>query len=83
MYSFTYLSTYTPTCLTIYTLPLTKAAYNMHTLFFQNKCTRYWPAPGETSIYGSGSVFVEDEISNPHYILRKFLIQNGDEVSGI
>ena len=46
----------------------------------QNKCTRYWPDEDETKTYGNIHVLNLKERSNPHYVLREFLIHH-DNVS--
>lgn len=42
----------------------------------RNKCARYWPNEGESSEYGSIGVINEKETTNPHYVLRQFLVKN-------
>ena len=47
----------------------------------QNKCTRYWPDENDSKVYGNLHVLNLKEISNPHYVLREFLIHQDSEVS--
>lgn len=42
----------------------------------QNKCTRYWPEAEESKVYGHLHVMNLKEMTNPHYILREFLVHH-------
>lgn len=50
----------------------------------QNKCTRYWPEAEDSKVYGHLHVMNLKEITNPHYILREFLVHHdsSDDTEG-
>ena len=50
---------------------------------FQNKCARYWPDSNESKTYDKIHVLNLKEISNPHYVVREFLLNHDSEVSYI
>lgn len=45
----------------------------------RNKCTRYWPDSEQEKIYNKVHVLNLKETTNPHYILREFLVHNEQE----
>ena len=45
----------------------------------QNKCTKYWPELEESKPYGKVHVCMLQETTNPHYLLREFVISHEDE----
>ena len=47
----------------------------------QNKCTRYWPEVEQDKVYGHVHVANLKETTNPHYILREFLVHHDSEDS--
>lgn len=47
----------------------------------QNKCTRYWPEVEQDKVYGHVHVATLKETTNPHYILREFLVHHDSEDS--
>ena len=46
----------------------------------QQKCTRYWPDPESTKVFDDIHVLTLKETTNPHYILREFLVHHEHEV---
>ena len=42
----------------------------------QDMCTRYWPSVKQEETYGKVQVKNLKETSNPHYILREFLVHH-------
>lgn len=48
---------------------------------FQNKCTRYWPDDEETKVCAKIHIVTLKETSNPHYVLREFLVHHEDDAN--
>lgn len=47
----------------------------------RNKCTRYWPEVEQDKVYGHVHVANLNETTNPHYILREFIVHHDSEDS--
>ena len=48
----------------------------------QNKCTRYWSDPDAPKQFGKIHLVLLKETTNPHYILRAFLVHNEEDEVG-